>query len=183
MVYLLPLLSYLAGWKSVSAPFPPSNPDTIPLEKPPLRRAAKTRVTSLNSIGWLIGSQWSCCGAVLMCSNRLVFVSIEFWVVCSFLRLAKDIPNRMTLALSKREPTSVAAMILAMSSVNEERMWQKERFISYRFCRSTKRLLLERHLSSYPGRTGGRTDERTGGRSQQNNSKTVRDRIYVSMGS
>ena len=45
-------------------------------------------------------------------------------------------------------------------------------------CRSTKRLLLERYLSSYPARTGGR--KRFSG--QLNNSKTVRDRPCVSTG-
>ena len=47
------------------------------------------------------------------------------------------------------------------------------------FCRSTKRQLLERYLSSYVGRTGGRKCFW----SQQNNSKTVQDRPCVSMGS
>ena len=46
------------------------------------------------------------------------------------------------------------------------------------FCGSTKRQLLERYLSSYPGRTGGQ--QRFW--SQLNNSKAVRDMPSVSIG-
>ena len=40
-----------------------------------------------------------------------------------------------------------------------------------RFCRSTKRWLLERYLSSFPGRTGGPADGRIRFWSQLNNSR------------
>ena len=36
------------------------------------------------------------------------------------MRLVEDIPQRMALVKSKQEPTSVAAMVVAMSSVSEE---------------------------------------------------------------
>ena len=90
-----------------------------------------------------------------------------------------------TIGAAKRNAwaLNLKCSVLCRSTVYKDTNVQTISLYILVYCRSTKRWLPERYLSSYPGQTFGQTGGRKGFSSQLNNAKTVRDRPYLAIGS